>query len=75
MNYKLTIPPMTIHFCEDYPMRKKPVMAVSFEGENSMYKVASFSDKKTMRWFIECFDDALRQADVRRFPADKEGEG
>lgn len=33
-SYKLIIPPMTIHFFEDYPMRKKPVMAVSFEGEN-----------------------------------------
>ena len=35
-SYKLVIPPMTIHFCEDYPMRKKPVMAVSVEGENAM---------------------------------------
>ena len=28
---------------------------------------------ETMKWFIECFDDALKQANVRRFPA-KEGE-
>ena len=53
-------------------MRKKPVMAVSFEGENRLYKVASFNDEKTMRWFIECLDDALH-ANVRRFTAD-EGE-
>ena len=71
-SYKLVIPPMTIHFCEDYPMRKKPVMAVSFDGENRQYKVASFNDEKTMRWFIECLDDALVGQKVTRFP--KEGE-
>lgn len=72
-SYKLVIPPMTIHFCEDYPTRKKPVMAVSFDGENRQYKVASFNGEKTMRWFIECLDDALKQANVRRFP-EEEGE-
>ena len=68
MNYKLVIPPMTIHFMKDYPMRKKPVMAVSFEDENCLYKVASFNDEKAMDWFCECLDDALKQQDVRRFP-------
>lgn len=67
-SYKLAVPPMTIHFCEDYPMRKKPVMAVSFEGENRQYKVASFNSAETMKWFIECLDDALKQANVKRFP-------
>ena len=67
-SYKLIIPPMTIHFFAKYPMRKKPVMAVSFEGENCQYKVASFNDEKTMRWFVECLDDALKQANVVRFP-------
>jgi hypothetical protein len=64
---------MTIHFCEKYPMRKKPVMAVSFEGENAMYKVASFNDEKTLKWIVECLDEALKAANVRRFPAE-EGE-
>lgn len=72
-SYKLVIPPMTIHFCEDYPMRKKPVMAVSFDGENSQYKVASFNSRTTMQWFVEHLGDALKQANVRRFPAE-EGE-
>ena len=75
MNYKLVIPPMTIHFCEDYPMRKKPVMAVSFDGENAMYKVASFNDEKTLNWFVECLDEALKTANVRRFPAEGESDG
>ena len=73
-SYKLVIPPMTIHFWEDYPMRKKPVMAVSFEDENCQYKVASFNSEETMCWFVECLDDALKQANVRRFP-EAEGEG
>jgi hypothetical protein len=68
VSYKLIIPPMTIHFFAKYPMRKKPVMAVSFEGENCQYKVASFNSAETMQWFVECLGDALAQANVRRFP-------
>lgn len=70
-SYKLNIPPMTIHFVAKYPMRRKPVLAVSFEGEGRLYKVASFNDEVTFKWFIECLQDAMEQADVRRFP--KEG--
>lgn len=72
-SYKLVIPPMTIHFDEHFPERKKPVMAVSFDGENCLYKVASFNSAETMQWFVECLDDALKQANARRFPAE-EGE-
>ena len=68
-SYKLVIPPMTIHFCENYPMRKKPVMAISFDGENCKYKVASFNDEKTMCWFIECLDDALKQSKHEKVPS------
>ena len=71
-SYKLVIPPMTIHFDEHFPMRKKPVMAVSFDGENCQYKVASFNSAETMQWFVERLSDALEQANVRRFPAEKE---
>lgn len=71
-SYKLNIPPMTIHFFAKYPMRRKPVLAVSFEGESCLYKVASFNDETTFEWFVECLADALEQANVRRFP--EEGE-
>lgn len=71
-SYKLEIPPMTIHFYEKYPMRKKPVMAVSFEDESRIYKVASFNDEKAMQWFVECLDDALANQKVRRFPSEGE---
>ena len=67
-SYKLHIPPMTIHFFAKYPMRKKPVLAVSFEGENCMYKVASFNDEETYKWFVECLSEALCEQDIRRFP-------
>ena len=70
-SYKLNIPPMTIYFFAKYPMRKKPVLAVSFEGESRLYKVASFNDEVTFKWFIECLEDAMEQAAARRFP--KEG--
>lgn len=70
-SYKIDIPPMTIHFYAKYPMRKKPVLAVSFEGESCLYKVASFNDEKAFRWFIECLEEALTQSDVRRFPKEE----
>jgi len=70
-SYKLVIPPMTIHFHEKYPMRKKPVMAISFEDENCMYKVASFNDAESFKWFIECLEDALEKANVWRFPKEE----
>ena len=71
-SYKLVIQPMTIHFYDRYPMRKKPVMAVSFDGENAVYKVASFNSEVTMKWFLECLDDALVGQKVTRFS--EEGE-
>ena len=56
---KLELHGMTIHFCKDYPMRKKPVIAVSFEGENELYKVASFNSEEAAQWFLECLEEAL----------------
>ena len=71
-SYKLVIPPMTIHFIDKFPMRKKPVIAVSFGEENCLYKIASFNDETTFEWFVECLADALEQANVRRFPGETE---
>ena len=56
---KLRIHDMNIHFC-NYPMRKKPVIAVSFEGENAMYKVASFNSEETAEWFLECLEERMK---------------
>jgi len=67
-SYKLVIPQMTIHFMDKFPKRKKPVIAVSFEGENRLYKIASFNDGIAFNWFVECLEDALEREDVRQFP-------
>ena len=43
---------------EDWnPIRKKPVLAVRFEGESSAYKVASFNDEVTAKWFCELLEE------------------
>ena len=69
-DYKVDLHPLTIHFCDEYPGRKKPVMAVSFAGESAMRKVASFNDEKTMKWFVECLDEAIWWNRVRRTPGE-----
>lgn len=37
--------------------RKHPVVAVRFENENRVYKVASFSSVETANWFIEVMEE------------------
>lgn len=39
------------------PDRKKPCLAIQIEGENTIYKVASFNSEKTARWFLEMFEE------------------
>lgn len=46
---------MVVHM----PHRKKPCLAIQFEGENEMYKVASFNSKKTAHWFLEIFEEFM----------------
>lgn len=46
---------------EDWsPMRKKPVLVVSFDGEATHYKVASFNSKAEAEWFAEICDEFFR---------------
>ena len=43
---------------EDWsPLRKKPVLAVSFENENKHFKVASFNDKESADWFCDVMEE------------------
>ena len=56
---RLELKGMRIHFFKEFPMRKKPVIAVSFEGENAIYKVACFNSEETAQWFLECLEEAL----------------
>lgn len=44
---------VTISVQDWSPWKKRPVLVVSFEGENAAYKVASFASKETAEWFAE----------------------
>jgi hypothetical protein len=41
------------------PDRKKPCLAIQIEGDNAMYKVASFNSEETARWFLEIFEEFM----------------
>ena len=56
---KLVLRDMKIHFIKEFPYRKKPVIAISFKGENCIYKVASFNSERTAEWFLECLEERL----------------
>ena len=39
---------------------KLPVLAVQFEDENTIYKVASFNSEKTAHWFEEIMEEFFK---------------
>lgn len=39
------------------PWKKLPVLAVRVDGENIVYKVASFTSEETAKWFCEIFEE------------------
>lgn len=41
------------------PDRKKPCLAIQIEGENAIYKVASFNSEETAHWFLEMFEEFI----------------
>ena len=41
----------------DIPDHKRPVLAVMIDGENRIYKVASFNSTETADWFIELVEE------------------
>lgn len=42
---------------ETLPNTKKPSLCVHFDGENTIYKVATFKDEKTAKWFVEVMEE------------------
>lgn len=52
---------------QKWESHKLPVLAVQFDGENRIYKVASFNSEKTAHWFAEImeefFDGLIRKED------------
>ena len=58
MNGQLDLGDMTIAV---YPYKgKNPALLVSFKGETEIYKVATFKDKQTADWFVECVSEAIK---------------
>lgn len=39
------------------PWKKLPVLAVRIDGENAVYKVASFVNEETAKWFCEIIEE------------------
>lgn len=39
---------------------KKPVLAVQFDDENAIYKVASFNSTETADWFVEVMEEFFK---------------
>ena len=45
---------------QTWESHKRPVLAVQFEGENRIYKVASFNSVETANWFCEIMDEFFK---------------
>ena len=58
-NFRLTIDDMNI-LIQKWNTHKRPVLAVQFKDENCIYKVASFNDETTARWFVECLQEQFK---------------
>lgn len=42
---------------QKWDTHKHPVLAVQFEDENKIYKVASFNSAETANWFVEVMEE------------------
>lgn len=42
------------------PWKKLPVLAVEFDGENKVYKVASFNSEETAKWFCDVMEEFFK---------------
>ena len=56
---KITRNGITVSVQNWTPWKKLPVLAVSFEGENKAYKVASFNNAETAAWFCQASTQAI----------------
>lgn len=63
MEYSLAIGKMTIHALK-LPTNKHHVLAVKFDDEDCLYKVALFRTEADARWFMECLAEQLGWLDA-----------
>lgn len=59
---------------ERWPGKKLPVLSLHFEGENSVYKVASFNSEQTARWFSEVMEEFFKDVLTKEEHENKEQE-
>jgi len=59
MGWVLKVKDMAVHI-QKWPTHKKPVLAVSFDNENCIYKIASFNSEETAEWFVKNLEERLK---------------
>ena len=57
-NYALRIGDMNICI-QKWDSHKNPVLAVKFDDENVIYKVGSFNNVESAKWFCECIAERM----------------
>lgn len=45
----------------ELPGKKRPVLALSFDGSRNYYRVATFDDEKAAQWFMEVLEELLQR--------------
>lgn len=45
----------------DLPGKKRPVLALSFDGSRNYYPVATFKNEKAAHWFMEVMEEFLEK--------------
>ena len=44
---------------QHFPDRKLPKLTVQFEGEATIYSIASFNSEENAKWFLDVIDDLI----------------
>ena len=45
----------------ELPGKKRPVLALSFDGSRNYYRVATFDNEKAAQWFMEGLEEFLQR--------------
>lgn len=45
----------------ELPGKKRPVLALSFDGSRNYYRVATFDNEKAAQWFMEVLEEFLQR--------------
>lgn len=45
----------------ELPGKKRPVLALSFDGSRNYYRVATFDNERAAQWFMEVLEEFLQR--------------